>query len=717
MAQTILMSTLIDRNLQEIANKKLYEFVADKEKINENVITSTIILFQKNYYIQFIKDLRIIYLRDITEQVNLEKKYLDRTLAFGYINIDNLEEALSGLDVQGKSDCQGRILNAIVKWTENFGGFVRAFSDSKLMLITDYEHLNLMIENDFSILDDVKLLLKTTKAVYITLSIGIVCEDLPIEELTKIAEDQLDLALNRGGDQAIVKIDGIIKPFGAKKESFNKAPKVEMRLRYQEIETSILSSSVVFCTGHILQDADSFGSTVAIYNLAVSLGKQAYIIFDELSIDATVKKVYDDVKNYHRTLYKALITPEKAVELVDEQSLLIVVDCQSEKQVILKPKQFSAFKQVGVIDHHRKNEAGSINDTKFYVCESSASSCVELIFSMLEFSDVEFSISDNEATWMLLGMIVDTNNFAYRTSETTFEIAATLARMQASMGKVKEYLRDKMDEKMIRNRLVTDVEIYRSNIAIAKQSDNIELEAATLAKVADELLSIEGIILAITCGHTKGNAIKISARSLGKVNCQVLMEKLGGGGHLAAAAVVIPSTSMADVIRNLKNAIDEVLKEENLLKIILTEDVKDKGLKGEILSVENFQGKLLIDNKQAIEATAENVRLLEQEKREEQEAIALSLRKYYELKTEIEKEPLKIQVRMDENGHILDVVNAKVIELHLKRKIKHKIEYQKIIFNSNVTSLGLYEAQLQLNKDIFATITIFVVEKVNDDKD
>lgn len=717
MAQTILMSTLKDRSLKEVANSKLFDFIVENETKEENVIVSQIALFQKIYLIQFIKDLRIIYLRDITEMVNLEKKYVDRTLAFGYINVDNLEEALSELDVQGKSDYQGKILNAIVKWAENFGAIVRAFSDSKLMLMTDHEHLKLMMSNDFTILDDVKLLLKTTKAVHITLSMGIACEDLPVDKLTKEAEDQLELALNRGGDQAIVKIDGNTTFYGAKTEPAKKESKVEIRYYYQKLEDLINSSSTVFCMGHKFQDADSFGSTIAMYNLAVALGKPAYIILDESQIDPTVKKVYEDVKRYHRTLHKVFVTPEKAAELVNDKSLLMIVDCQSEKQVFLNPKQLSAFKHIGVIDHHRKNDAGTIEETDFYYSEPGASSCVEVIFSLLEFSDVELSITDNEATWMLLGMVVDTNNFVYRSSEVTFEIAAKLAKMQANMGKVKEYLKEKKEEKLLRNRLMTDIEVYHDNVAIAVQSDNAELEAATLAKVSDELLSIEGFILAITCGYTRGGAIRLSARSLGKVNCQVLMEKLGGGGHLTAAAAVISSTTMSEVVKRLKSAIDEILKEDRVIKVILREDVKGKGSMGEILEFEAYQAKLLIENNQAIEATTENIRLLEQEKREEQEVAALRVKEYYATKAKIEKEPLEIQVEIDENGRIMDLVNAKFIAACLKRKIKQKVDYRKIIFNSNVVALGAYEAQLQLNKDIFATITIYVVENKNDDKD
>lgn len=713
MAQSIAISNLKDKSLKEIANSKLYDFVVENEKNEENVITSEISLFHKIYRIQFVKDLRIIYLRDITEFVDLTNKYKNRTLALGYINIDNLEEALSELDFQGKNEYQGKIGTAIVKWAESFGAFIKAYSDSKFMIMTDYEHLLLMMENDFTVLDDIKLLLKTTKAVHITLSIGMCCEDLPVDELSEMAEEQLDLALSRGGDQAIVKLNGKTTFYGAKTEPTRKESKVELRYYYEKLESTIKNFNTVFCMGHKFQDADSFGSTIAMYNFAIALGKKAYIILDESSIDTTVKKVYEDVKKYHKVLHKVFITPEKACEMVNDKTILMVLDCQAESQLCLTDKQFKLFKNIGVIDHHRKNDAGTIENTIFYYAEPAASSCVEVIFTLLEFSDYELSVSDNEATWMLLGMVVDTNNFVYRSSDITFETASKLAKMQANMGKVKEYLKEKKEEKLLRTRFISDIECYRDNVAIATQTDHAELEAATLAKVSDELLSIEGFILAVTCGYTKGGVIRLSARSLGKVNCQVLMEKLGGGGHLTAAATAIKGKSMQEVNRLLKNAIDIVLKSDNMLKVILTEDVKNKGQKGEILNLDLQQAQNLLRNNLAIEATAENIRLLEQEKREEQEAKSLKLVEFYEIKAKIEEKPINIEVSVDEDGHILDIVNTKTIANALSNVIKQKIDRRKVIFNINVEALGAYEAQIQLYKDIYATVNFYVVEKTS----
>ena len=713
--QKMLMSSkLNEKDLINVCNGKIFDFIKDieEDEVKDDQVTDYIELYNgKIYEISFIQSLRIIYLTEVTAYINLKTQYESRTLAMGYINVDNLEEALSDLDVQDKSECQSKITTTIVKWADKFGAYVRAFSDSKFMLMANFSQLDRMMEENFTILDEIKLILKTTKAVHVTLSMGIACEDLTIKELSDLAEDQLELALNRGGDQVVSLVNGTTRFFGAKTDPTRKEAKVQLRYKYQELEDTLNSAGTIFCCGHKWQDADSFGSTIAMYNLASALGKKVYIIFDESSIDATVRKVYEDVKKFHKVLLNSFVTPDKACELANEKSLLMVTDCQSKKQVLLNEKQLASFKNVAIIDHHRKNDDGTLPNPVYYYSEPAASSSVEAIFTLLEFSEYELNISDSEATWMLLGIVVDTNNFVYRSSNVTFDIASLLAKKQASMGRVKEYLKEKKEEKLNRIKLITDVETYRGNVAIAAQNDNTELEAATLAKVSDELLSMEEYILSCSVGHSTNNTIRISARSLGKVNCQVLMEKLGGGGHLTAAACVLNISNMSVAIKRLKAAIDEVLKQEEFKKVIFRKDVKNKGNKGDILEFSCEQANILIGSGAAIEATPDNIRMIEQEKQEEAEAAILLVKELYVIKELVEKEPLKIYCDTDEQGRVLEVINQKRIATSLEKKIGKKIDKRKVIFSSKVVALGIYEAQLKLNDEIFATVTIHIVEK------
>lgn len=713
-AKTMLLSNLQNKTLKDVANGKIYDYISTViNDDSKDTYVSKILLFDKIYEITFIRSGEVIYLREITNLETLQKQYDNRTLAMGYINIDSLEESLSDFDVQGRSECQGKIIAAIAKWSEAFGAFVRAFSDSRYILMATKAQLLKMMENNFSILDEIKYLLKTTKAVRVTLSMGIVCEDIPIEELSMAAQDQLELALSRGGDQVVVRLNGKTTYYGAKTDPILKESKVEIRYKYQELESLILSSDKVFCIGHDYQDADAFGSSLAVYNLAIALGKEAYIIIKEDRIDETVRRVFDDIKKLHLTLYKNIITPEHAAFLATEKSLLLVVDCQSEKQLFLTPREFKTFSKVAIIDHHRKNDTGTISNPNFYYSEPAASSCVELIFTLLEFSDADLRISASEATWMMLGIVVDTNNFVYRTSSTTFEIASTLNKLQANMNEVKEYLKEDMTEKAVRIKLINSAERYSDVVMIAKETDSIVLEAPTIAKVSDELLSIRGIELAVTCAYTAPNVVRISARSLGKVNCQVLMEKLGGGGHLTAAATAIADKTIDEVVEMLKEKINIVLVEKNEMKVILIEDIKGKGKKGDIKEFQAGYANFLIKGGHAVIASPENMRILEQEKELEKAEADRLLKSMQELKEKIEAHTFTIVVKIGPDGHVRGTVTTKHIAEAIEKVIGEKIDKRKIVLNSTVTVLGSYEAQIQLHKDVIANVTFNVVESSN----
>lgn len=701
-AQSMLNNELKNKRLTNVANGIL----SDKITTND---TKPVKIFNKYYELKYAKDDGIIYLVDVTALTNTTDKYLQRTPAIGYINIDNLEEGLQELDVQEKSECQGLIFSTIAKWVESFGGYVRAFSDSRYILMTDYSQLTKMCDDNFTILDNIKYILRNTKAGNITLSAGICCEDLTIEELSDDAQNQLENAFSRGGDQVIVKKMGEVLYFGAKTDPIVQESRVQARTNYEDLEKLVSSSSIVFSIGHVFQDADSFGSTLAMHTLATALGKESYIILDENSIDSTVRRVLDDVKRFHATLYDVIITPSQAVKMAKDGSLLMVVDCQSENQLFLKKGQIDAFSKIGIIDHHRKNEAQTIKNPAFYYSEPAASSCIELIFSLLEFCKHELNILPTQATWMMLGMVVDTNNFVYRTSALTFNIAATLQKHQANMSMVKEYLKEELREKNIRIKLVQGAEMYH-NTMIARNDDDTFLEAPTLAKVSDELLTVLGIELAVTCAYTSEKVVRMSARSLGLVNCQRLMEKLGGGGHLTAAATVIPNTTIDEAIIKLKNEIDSLIKEDNEMKVILIEDVKGKGKKGEIKDFQSGYANHLIRGGFAIIASPENMRILEQEKLAEQAALERKHKENLILKEKIESTPISIFVRLAPDGHFHGTITNKDIADELEQVIGQKVEKRKITFESTVNVLGQYKAKIQLAKDIDAEITINVKE-------
>lgn len=708
-AKNIFMSQLENINLQDLS-LPLYNQMQEYEPNEVGQIIFKTNIYGIIYQVEYLVTNNVLYFTNINDYVNLQTRYQNRTLAVGYINIDNLEEALSDFDVQERAEYQGKIIGSIAKWSESFGSFVRAYSDSRYMILMDEQQLMEMMKNNFSILDEVKDVLRASRVVRITLSIGIACRDVNVLELADEAQDQLELALNRGGDQAVVKLNDKINFFGAKTDPIQKESKVEIRNKSQELQDLIRTSSNVFVVGHRNLDADGFGACLAIYRLAKTMGKPAYIILDPNNIDGTVSKIFDTIKQEYVVLLDDIILPSKVGSYVDEDSFLMIVDCQTDYQV-MDNRFIKKFDKIGIIDHHRKG-AGAIADPKFYYSQTAASSSVELIFELLEFYDSSLGFTDLEATWMLLGMVVDTNNFIYRTSAVTFEIAAAIKRYGADMSVVKKYLKEEHSEKIIRGYFLKNVEIYRKNVAIAVASEDMPIvDRVTLAKVSDELISISGVELGVTIGYISENEIGMSARSLGAINCQIVMEKMGGGGHLNNAAAQRKNEKISETVAKLKEAINSYMSEEENMKVILIKDVKGKGKKNDILDLNSGYANFLLRGGLAIIASPENIKAVEKEQEEEKNRAAKILQEMKEAKKIIESDAVKIVVKVGAESKIYGSVNTKQIAEAIESKFNLKVDKRKIVLPNALNTLGEHNVKIQLHQDVEANIKVFLVEK------
>lgn len=713
-ARTIFMSPLENIYIKDLASplyEKLMFELNEYENINDedSKIRYNADIYGKIYYVEYLVKYNVMYLTDITNHEHLRTLYYNRTEVLGYINIDNLEEALQEFDVQTKAEYEGKIIGAIAKWANENGIFVRALTSTRYILITDQEHLEKVIKTNFSILDEVKVLFNTSRVVRITLSMGIVCEDIGVNDLSEEAQVQLELALSRGGDQVVVKKGNEILFFGAKTDPIVKESKVEIRVKSEELTNLILNSSNVFVVGHKNIDADGFAATVAMYRWAKALGKNAYIVYDPESIDPTVEKIMTTIKKEYGTFLQAFVTPNKISKYATSDSLLIVVDFQTIYQAI-DTKMFSHFEKIGIIDHHRKG-AGAIENSKFYYSKASASSSVELIFELMSFLKEPVEFSELEATWMLLGIVVDTNNFVYRASSVTFDVASTLKKFGADMNIVKEYLKEDLEEKTLRQDAIANIELYHGKVAIAQTGDENIVHRTTLAKISDELISISDVELAVTIGRTAENEVGLSARSLGKINCQIIMEKMGGGGHLNNAAAQKKDVTIKDTIILLKEKLDSILTEEENMKIILTKDLKGKGKKDDIIEVAAGYGNNLVRNEMAVIASPENLKALDDKKHLEAIKEAEELQEKKLLKEKIEKTEVKIPVKVGKDGKLFGSVSSKQIADAVANQLNVKLDKRKLDLDSTITALGTYEIKIQLHKDVTAKIKLFVVQE------
>ncbi len=701
-AKDILHSKLNGLSLIDVANGTLDEYVKSIKK--EKIVT----LYEKIYDIEYDEKIKVIYLKNITDYSMLQTKYDAMMSCFGYINIDNLEEATLDMDVQDKIDYNGRIISSIVEYMNKYDCFVRSLSDTKYILLCNKDALNKLMDNKFSILDDIKHI-APVNGVFVTLSIGIVCNEASQKLLSDEALSCLDLALNRGGDQVIVKLGEDVVIFGGKTDATLPTAKVDIRFKYERLEHLIRNASNVFIIGHKFQDADAFGASVAVHCLAATLNKEHYILLSDEYSDDTVKKELQDVIKFQPDLASIIKNPFTDKLDINQNSLLIVVDCQAESNLFVDEKFLNNFNNIAIIDHHRKNESGTINKPIYYFLDTTSSSTVELLMQCFEFSKLDLHISSMEATWMMLGIIVDTNNFVYRTSSATFEVASTLNKYNADMARVKEYLKEDLTEKVVRNNLIAGIEKYKGEIAIARQSDNEYLDAVTLAKVSDDLLSVQGIELAISIALTAPGVLRLSARSINRYNCQLIMEKLGGGGHFSGAACELKGYTMDEAIMLLKSAIDsEIDQSNNSLEVIYTKDIHSHK-RGDIVDLTYDDGFELISSGDAVLATPENIQVFEQEKSYKEKVIANEIAILNELKERLEKYTCEVKV------DITYKINYKRICKAILNKVNHalhtRFKLNQIIFNHVINKYGTYNYSIDLTNNVIANMKVFIIEK------
>ena len=700
-AKTIFQSELQDIKLENISPEIL-------RHIQKNEASFECSIYGKRYGVEFESVYKTLYLKDITEISVVKEKYDNRITALGYINIDNLENILSDFDVQERAEFMYLIVSKIAEWAGRFGAYVRAYSDSSYLVIMDKSQLYDIIEDNFSILDTIKDVAQGKKF-KISLSIGIACKDIEINDLSSLAKEQLELALNRGGDQAVVLMGEKARFFGAKTDTAQSETKITLRMKSEELQNLMKSSSEVMVVGHKNADADAFGATLAIYRMAKALNVPAYIIFDPKSIDPTVQRIYESIKTDYVDLMDALLTPQQALQRMTKDTLLMVVDLQL-KGLLSEPKLVEKAAKIGVIDHHRRGD-DVIDNLSFYLSSTAASSSVELIVQLYEFMPVEVYLEKLEATWLLLGIIVDTNNFVYRCNENTFKVASYLSKKDANMAIVKKFLKEDIDEKVARNNLIDNIEIYQGHIGITKGTVSEIFERTQLAKISDEIISIDGIDAGFTVARISPTHVGISARSIENMNVQIIMECFHGGGHFNNAAAQIETDDVEEVVRQLKQYIDEYIEKAESMKVILVKDVKNHGKKGEIVEFALGFANHLIRSGQAIAVTDENLKRLDEQKKQNELEEERHLQEMAELKKIIEDTPIKVSVKVGAEGKIFGSVNTKQIVDAFQAETGKVLNKQNIKLDKNISALGTYKIPISLHKSISAIITLYVVEK------
>ncbi|MBN2300015.1 MAG: 50S ribosomal protein L9 [Acholeplasmataceae bacterium] len=675
-----------------------------------NKIQFMIQIKNETYDVTYRSEYKFFYLFNVTDRELVRQRYNEQIPALGIIYLDNLDEAIGSMDVSEQSSLKGEYLAAIADWANKYNGFLKPYADERLVVLLYRKQLDIMIQDKFDILDKIRLI-STQNHVRVSISMGIASWDVNYEELGIYAQNAVELAEKRGGDQVVVNIqDQKIAYFGAKNDASAKNSRVGVRINAQTIKDFIEKSSNVLVMGHHQADLDAFGAMIAVYHMAKASKKPVWLVVDEEKLDKTVQKIYNLAKNEIPSLVENCLNSDVAMKQINPDTLLIVVDTQSPKMV-MSPEILEKINKLVIIDHHRVSEE-SFNAV-FSFIEPYASSTVELMMELLNFYNMEeeLKISPFEASILYGGLVVDTNNFSYRTGSRTFEVAAKLKDIGADVTEVKLWLRRDLMRTLEINKLLDNIEIYLDRFGFVITTDIYD-DRILLAQVADAALQINGVDAAFMIARIDSNTIGVSARSYQNINVQILMEALGGGGHLNSAAAQIKETSVQDVFDQLKNYIDlEYGGGGEPMKIILLEDVKGKGKKDDVIEVAGGYGQFLITQKKGLLATDENIAELNRVKEEAFEANQRHLNLMKKLKAEIDNKKVTLGIQIGQDGKLFGSVTTKQIVEAFEQAHHILIDRKKVDLSSDINSIGIYTATVSLHKDIKAQFEVHIIEK------
>ena len=545
-----------DQKVQREVRYEDREYLAELRKISVKGFSDSEQLMQmpkeQEYFIA-------VHMQDVTERNEYIRANEEQRLVAGMLYIDNYDEVIESVEEVRQSLLLALIDRKINQYFMKVNGIVKKVETDKYFVVVKKKDFKKLEEDRFSLLEDVKSVSVGNK-IPATLSMGLGLSSDSYSQSYNYARVAIDQALARGGDQAVIKDCNGITYYGGKREMSYKNTRVKARVKAEALREYMMTSGNVLVMGHTMTDVDSLGAAIGIYRAAEAIGKKAHIVLNKPT--NSIRSVYEDYINNPDYPEDMFISSSEAKDMMNNNSMVIVVDT-NRPQMTECPELLQMTKTIVVLDHHRQSSDNIDNAMLSYI-EPYASSACEMVSEILQYIDEDVKIPPLEASSMYAGMMIDTNNFTNRTGVRTFEAAAFLRRCGADIPYVRKIFRDDMDSYRAKASIISNAEVYRQQFAIAR-GQNLRVDSPTIigAQAANELLDIEGIRASFVLTIYQGR-IYVSARSIDEVNVQIIMERLGGGGHMNASGTQFDHTNMEEAVNCVKAQIDRMIEEGDI---------------------------------------------------------------------------------------------------------------------------------------------------------
>lgn len=543
-----------EMSAEAVYDEKNYRLMLRKIAMNDIVEAGALLDYPEDgvYLIAF-------YMVDETEIKYYMQENEDQKLISGLIYIDNYDEALESVESVRRSLLVALIDRKINKYISDMDGIVRKLEKDKYFIAFQNRYLHGLRENRFSILDEVKNV-NIGNEMAVTLSIGLGVNAESYTEACEYARIAMDLALGRGGDQAVIKDGESIFYYGGKSKSVEKNTRVKARVKAHALRELFENNDKVLVMGHKIGDVDSFGSAIGIYRAARSMAKKCHIVANVIT--SSVKPMIDGFANNPDYEEDMFINMNEAIERVDENTVVVVVDVNRPSHTECEDLLRIA-KTIVVIDHHRQSSEVIDNAVLSYI-EPYASSASEMVAEILQYIGDNIKVKPMEADALYAGIVIDTNNFMNKTGVRTFEAAAFLRRNGADVTRVRKMFRDNMQDYLAKAEAVHNAELFEEVFAISvSPAAGLSSPTIVAAQTANDLLCINGIKASFVLTDYN-NKIYISARSIDEVNVQIIMEQMGGGGHMSIAGAQLENVTLEEAEDQLKTTIKRMLAEGDI---------------------------------------------------------------------------------------------------------------------------------------------------------